>query len=158
LVRVCHHTSRELAKRLSSLEEELRTQYPATEKSVFDKTVDLYLAIPRETGRAGVVQASSRATRLKGPGYAPINLLVGRYVAVTEDEQLYVRGCYYVGRTAVMGGRVGEWISEPLTAAATADAGSELAATLASEMLSRADYWFDRFVEAVAGDEQPAGD
>lgn len=156
LAAVCHHTSRELAKRLAPLEEELQAQYPATEKSVFDKTADLYLAIPREMGRVGVIDSSSRATRLKGPGYGPINLLVGRYVAVTEDEQLYLRGCYYVGRTDVMGGRVGEWISEPLTGAATTDVGIELAAALAAEILERADYWFERFVEAVSGDEQPA--
>lgn len=155
---VCHHTSRELAKRLAPLERELRTQYPATEVSVFDKTVDLVLAIPRAMGRVGVVESSSRATRLEGPGHGPINLLVGRYVAVTEDEQLYLRGCYYVGRTDVLGGRVGEWTSKPLTAPATREAGSELAAALAAELLDRAEHWFDRFVEAIAGDEHPDAD
>jgi hypothetical protein len=156
---VCHHTARELARRLVPLEEEMRAQYPATEPSVFDKTVDLYLSIPHdEIGRIGVVESATRATRIKGPGYGPINLLVGRYVAVLADGSLYLRGCYYVGRTDVMGGRVGEWISEPLTGEATQEAGIELAAALATELLDRAEYWFERFVEAVAGDEQSAQD
>jgi hypothetical protein len=109
-------------------------------------------------GRAGVIEASSRATRLKGPGHGPINLLVGRYVAVTEDAQVYVRGCFYIGRTDVLGGRVGEWTSEPLVGEATREVGTELAAALAEELTSRAEHWFERFVEAVAGDERPESD